>query len=109
MLKPLKNNVLIQFLDETQGPKGKFVERGSKFLIIPALDSNQHGVPRWAKVVAVGPEADGVAVGDFALVEPMQWSFRTEPMEEFGNAPIWRTFDHNILMVTDDESLTYQF
>jgi co-chaperonin GroES (HSP10) len=100
-LRPLKNVILFQFLDEAGGPQGKFQERTNGLIVIPKLDSNQKS-PRWGKVVAVGPDVYGVSENDFVLIEGLQWTRH----EVFEGEKIWMTNDTKVLMVTDDESLT---
>jgi hypothetical protein len=94
--------VLFQFLDETQGKAGRFVERTAGSIIIPVLDSKQHKTDRWGKVVAVGPMVDGVSPGDYVLIEALQWSFGAE----YDGQKIWRTIDTKIIVVTDDLAST---
>ena len=105
-LKPLRNNLLFTFLDTTStSNKGKFVERATKSgIVLPTLEKEQHA-PRWATVVAIGPEVDGVVPGDLILIEPLQWTIASE----FEGEKIWKTDDQKILAVTNDESATYAF
>ena len=103
-IKPLNNNILFQFLDHTGGAKGKFTDRITPSgIVIPTLDSAQK-LPRWGKVVALGPKAAeaGLSVGDFILIEALMWSFGTE----VDGVKMWKTDDSKVLMVTDDEEET---
>lgn len=104
-LRPLNNSVLFSFLDQTTGDKGKFVERSRGSIIIPVLDSAQNSTHRWVEVVAVGPKAEGVQPGDYALVEALQWTFGSE----FEGKKIWRTIDTKIIVVTNDLSATLTY
>ena len=100
-LRPLNNVILFQFLDESGGAQGKFQERTSGLIVVPKLDSNQKA-PRWGKVVALGPQVHGVNIGDFVLIEGLQWTRH----EVFEGEKVWMTNDTKVLMVTDDEELT---
>ena len=97
-LRPLGNNVMFKFLDETAGAKGGFVEKHG-MLIIPQTRSTQK-VARWGEVVALGPKAEeaGLKVGDFILIEALMW------MEgvKFEDQKIWKTDDSKVLAVTND-------
>lgn len=96
-LKPLKNNIIFKFLDETGGSKGKFTDRRTASgIVLPTLDSSQKH-PRWGQVIAVGPEAE-VSPGEFILIEALMWSFGTE----FDGEKLWKTDDTKVMMVTDD-------
>lgn len=100
-LQPLRNNIMFQFLDETSGKQGKFKDRvTSGGIVLPTLDSGQK-LPRWGRVVAVGPDAQ-VEVGEYILIEALMWSFGTE----FEGEKLWKTDDSKVLMVTTDISET---
>jgi co-chaperonin GroES (HSP10) len=103
-LKPLKNYIMFQFLDETAGSQRKLVDRkyGESGIIIPVLDSSQK-LPRWGKVLAAGPEA-GVKPGEYILVEGLQWSFGTQ----VDDIKMWKTDDEKVIMVTDDIEETHR-
>lgn len=105
-LRPLRNNVLFEFLDQTGGAQGKFTERTRSGLIIPNLQSTQKD-HRWGKVLAVGPEAetDGIKVGDFILIEALMWTNH----EVFEGEKLWKTDTSKIMCVTDDESQTVTY
>lgn len=104
-LRPLKNTVLFQFLDDTGGAKGRFSERYNGSIVIPVLNSNQNKSSRWGKVVSIGPDVQEVKVGDFILIEPLQWTNN----EVFEGEKIWKTDEGKIMLSTDDESQTYNF
>lgn len=88
---------MFQFLDETSGPKGAFTERHG-ILIIPRTTSAQK-VHRWGKVVAVGPKVDGVAPGDYILIEALMWM---EGVKLNDTEKVWKTDDTKVLVVTND-------
>jgi co-chaperonin GroES (HSP10) len=98
ILKPLRNNVMFKFLDETAGKKGAFTETSISGIIIPRTNSTQK-VSRWGQVYAAGPDADVVA-GDYILIEALMW------MEGvvYEGEKIWKTDDTKILAVTDDRA-----
>jgi co-chaperonin GroES (HSP10) len=100
-LRPLGNTILFTFLDATSGSAGKFTERTRGGLIIPQLQSTQKG-ERWGKVTHIGPDVEGIAVGEFILIEPMMWTTH----EVFEGEKVWKTNDTKVMAVTDDESLT---
>lgn len=102
-LRPLRNTILFQFLDETAGAKGRFLERTKGSIIIPVLDSAQHTTDRWGKVVSVGPDVAGVAPGEFILIKALRWTFASE----FEGQKVWKTNDDEVIVVTDDETETY--
>ena len=103
-LRPLGSTILFQFMDETSGARGEFSERTRSGLIIPRIENTQKG-ERWGRVIAVGPDVDGVLVGEFILITPLMWT----NYESFDGQKIWKTDDTKVLMVTDDESQTVPY
>lgn len=95
-LRPLGNNVMFTFLEDTVGVKGAFIDRHSMFILPPS--TNRQKVHRWAQVVAVGPKVDGLAPGDYILIEALMW------MEgvKFEGRKVWKTDDSKVLAVTND-------
>ena len=100
-IRPLHNNIMFKFLDETVGHKGAFVETYQKYgIIIPTTESTQRA-HRWAEVVAVGPKVDGVEPGDFILIESLMWM---EGVKLDGQEKVWKTDDTKVLAITNDRS-----
>jgi co-chaperonin GroES (HSP10) len=96
-VRPINNNVLFQFIEETSGSRGNFIERQlASGIIIPVLPSKQK-VHRWGKAIAVGPKAE-VQVGDYILVESLMWMEGTE----VDGVKMWKTDDSKILAITND-------
>jgi chaperonin GroES len=106
-VEPIRKVILFQFLDETGGAKGRFQERTKGNIIIPTLNTAQTTEGRWGKVTAIGPEVQGIAVGEYILVAAQKWN----AAELFGDEKIWRTADVEdvVLAVTDNISDTYKF
>lgn len=102
-LRALGSTILFTFLDDTGGAKGRFSERTKGQIIIPVLDSAQHKTARWGKVVSVGPNVVGVSPGEFILIQALQWTRAAE----FDGEKIWKTNDEQVIVVTDNEELTY--
>jgi co-chaperonin GroES (HSP10) len=98
-LHPLKNNIMFRFLDDTGGAKGKFTDRKTPSGIIIPQHDNQQKQPRWGEVLAVGPEVDGINIGDFIYIETLMWSYGTE----VDGVKMWKTDDTKVIFVTNDE------
>lgn len=96
-IRPLRNNVIFRFLEDTFGKKGAFIEKATAMgIIIPPTNTTQK-VARWGEVVAAGPDAD-VKPGDYILIEALMW------MEgvKVDDGKVWKTDDSKILAVTND-------
>lgn len=101
----LRDVVLFQFLDITEGARGRFTDRvlGSGIFIAPT--QSRQKIHRWGKVYAVGPKAaDDIKVGDFILIQAMQWM---EGVKLDSETKVWKTDPAQILLVTDDINETW--
>lgn len=96
MLKPIKNYILFQFINELSGAKRKHTDKTFSGIFIPVLDSRQN-IPRWGKVIAKGPDA-GVEVDEYILIEPLQWSFSIKVDE----VELWKTDDEKVLFTVSE-------
>jgi co-chaperonin GroES (HSP10) len=104
IVKPLGNNVMFRFLDHTGGQKGKFTDTLRSGIIMVATEASQK-VHRWGEVLAIGPKVEGLAVGDYVLIESLMWMEGTE----VDGVRMWKTDDSKILVVTNDiDSCTRQ-
>lgn len=95
-LKPLGNNVMFSFLEETGGSKGRFHERPTQAGIILVSSADNQKKHRWGRVVASGPKAE-VGPGDYILIESLMWMEGTV----VDGVKVWKTDDTKILAVTD--------
>ena len=98
-VKPLGNNIIFQFLDETTGEKGAFIDRRLPSGIFIPQTVNRQKIARWGKVLATGPKVDGVQEGDYILIEALMWM---EGVKLNETEKVWKTDDSKILAVTND-------
>jgi len=104
-IKPLRNVVMFEFLDETIGAKGAFVPSSYGGRIALVAGTNTQKINRWGKVLAVGPDA-GVAVGDYVLIESLMWMEGTK----IDGVKMWKTDDTKIICsTTEREQCQNQF
>lgn len=98
-LKCLPKVVMMKFLDETGGHQGRFHGTAGSGIIVVASAAQQKK-HRWAQVMALGSdaEAEGLAVGDYILVESMMWMEANTVNGERWN----KTDASKILCVTND-------
>lgn len=96
-IRPLRNVVMFEFLDETIGAKGAFVPSsyGSRIALVAGQSLQKSN--RWGRVLAVGPDA-GVKVNDFILIEGLMWMEGTT----IDGVKMWKTDDSKIIVSTDD-------
>lgn len=98
MLKALKNHILFKFVDPVNS-KGEFVRAKTSFGLefLSTVDDSSKA-PRWAQVVAVGPEVENVATDDFVLIPALRWTIGTKYQGE----RFWRTDETQIVVVKRD-------
>jgi hypothetical protein len=59
--------------------------------------------PRWARVYAIGPEQEDIAVGDWVLVSHGRWTRGVDIEDADGNKTLRRIDPNDILLVSDEE------
>jgi co-chaperonin GroES (HSP10) len=100
-LRPLKDNFIFEFTNETRD--GKFIEK-SKFgfyLTNQRLDTQM--VARWAKVIAIGDEVTDFGVGDYVLIEQGMWTTGLQ----YEGRTVWKSDQKKVCLIGEDESVTY--
>ena len=103
-LKAIGHSFLFSFVNQTVG--GRFIERNSGTIILTNQDVSQQGTyARWAKVLAVGDLVEDFVVGDFVLIESLQWTVE----HKFEDNGYWKSDDSKVIAVGVDESVTYAF
>lgn len=113
-LRPTHDGVIIDIVDRNVTQKdlgdGKvlhlisddsFVER-----VHNAMDHKHPGIrPRWARVLAVGPDTTEVQPGDLVLCDTLKWGRKFPLGRDNGQVVfIWRIEEKNILGVNTDQS-----
>jgi co-chaperonin GroES (HSP10) len=102
MLRPLGNSILFAFVDDHAG--GNFIPKTKSGILLTNQNLNEAHVPKWAKVLAIGPDVDEqIKVGLYILIEPLKWTigFKHE------NVQIWKTDDTQVMLVDDEPHFSY--
>lgn len=103
MIKPLNNSFLFVFMDDAA--QGKFIPKTKSGIILTNQNMDENRNPRWGKVIAIGPEIKDFNVGQFVLIEPLQWTIGFE----YDGIKLWKSDDKKVMCVSDDESVTYLY
>lgn len=93
MLELIKDSIIFAFEDKVVN--GNFVETSASGIYLGRDKHRAVNEPRWARVVAVGPEAYDVKRGDRILIEPTMW---TEGMVHDG-VTLWRTIEKHVIAI----------
>ena len=104
-LRPLSNNVLFVWVDEIKGNED--YQHASGLIIERKLDRTRD---RWGKVIAVGADELDIEVGDYILPEKTHEPFGANHIvKEFAdqNIEVWMTKAKDILLVSQDETVTH--
>lgn len=79
-------------------------QRTASGLYIPADNAKSSGIhPRWGQVWAVGPDQNGVEVGEWILVEHGRWTRTVEYETDTGEILELRMVDNDAILVVSDE------
>ena len=93
MLEPIKNSVVFAFEDKVIN--GRFVESTDSGIYLGKDHTRDANAPRWATVLAVGPEVDAVKNRDRILIEASQWTYGMV----YDGVSLWRTTEDKILCI----------
>lgn len=104
-MKVLGSSVMFKFLDEVSGKAGSFSERYTGQIQLVKIKDNQTKIPRWGEVTHIGESVKDVTVGDFILIEPLQW---TSGMV-VDDVKYWKTVEDRIIAITNDIKDTFNF
>lgn len=97
-IRAIKDHVLVTDMNFSE----RFTSGG---IFIPNDDMKSAGVrPRWAMVVAVGPEQQDVQVGQYILVAHGRWTRGLE-IEIGGRTATIRRVDNNDILLVSDEPM----
>ena len=72
------------------------------FVIRDATDDVKR--PRWGVVERIGPKVTQVSVGQYVLIENLQW---TNGLEYNGDK-FWKTNESKLMMVSDEKPLEFK-
>lgn len=96
-LRALKDHVLVTDMNFGQ-------RRLSSGLYLLDDDGRGAGIrPRWAKIYAIGPQQEDVAVGQWILVKHGRWTRGVVIEDETGEHTLRRVDSNDILLVQDEE------
>jgi len=80
--------------------KERFSQGG---IMLPGDDRTSSGIrPRWAEVIAVGPEQNDIKVGEWVLVAHGRWT-RGVKFDVNGEEMIVQMIDNNDILLVSDE------
>lgn len=96
-MEPIRDSILFAFEDTVR--QGMFDEVSSGGIILGKNSDSTTGSPRWAKVLAVGPDVDtnDIKIGGTVLIENLAW---TEGFEHDG-VKIWKTDVTKIMAIKE--------
>ena len=95
-LKAVKARIVVKGMEFHE----RFTEGG---ILIPGDDTKAQGIrPRWAEVIAVGPDQHDVKVGEWVLVEHGRWT-RGLKVDLDGDEETIRMIDENDILLVSDE------
>jgi co-chaperonin GroES (HSP10) len=103
-IRPIRNKILVSDLESGQ----QVLASG---LIIPDDDVTDRGIrPRWARVIAVGPECKSVLPGQYVLIEHGRWTRGSRISNRAGEDVVVRWVvdgEDHILLVADERPGNY--
>lgn len=93
MLTPTRNGLLVVFIEE-YSKSGKGFTQTTDWGFDIEGDHTNSTEPRWAKVIAKGPDAaEEIVNGQYVLIEPLMWT----PGFKHDDVNIWKTDSSKVL------------
>lgn len=92
-IKVIDDGIIFKFIEDASN-KGFDNQTSWGFVVKDKINDVKH--PRWAEALVVGPAVKHVAVGDYILVENLQWT----NMLEYKDDKFWKTNETRIIMVS---------
>lgn len=99
-LRALDTDILFEFI-ETIG-KSSFDNTTQWGFVIKDKVQDLH-TPRWGKVLSIGPAVTEVKVGNYILVENLQWTSKLT----HGDADFWKTRESKVMLVSNDRPTNF--
>jgi co-chaperonin GroES (HSP10) len=96
-LKAINDKIIFVFLQDIEG--GMFRERTLSGIEIIERAEKQIDKARWGKVIKVGKSVTEISVGQYILVDKLQWTTHLLYKDE----KFWMTDEKSVLAVSDLE------
>lgn len=94
-VKPIEDGIIFKFLESITNKA--FDNNTSWGFVITERLADPHS-PRWVEVLAVGPKTHEVKVGDYVLVENLQWTAALD----YAGEKFWKTNESRVIMVSEE-------
>ncbi len=90
----LKDGIIFKFLEEITN---KAFENKTDWGFMVNDRTNDPKQPRWGEILVVGPTVEHVKVGDYVLIENLQW---TSALHYKGDK-FWKTNESRVMLVSE--------
>lgn len=92
-LKPIKNTILFQFNDPVN-TKGQFEAAATESgILLQGSFDDSAKTPRWATVIAVGPDCKYIQIGQEILLPALRWT----PVIKHNGSNYWKTDEKEVV------------
>lgn len=94
-IKVLADGIIFKFVEDISN---KAFQNKTDWGFIVKDRENDVKHPRWGQALVVGPTTKHVKVGDYILIENLQWTNGLTYMEE----KFWKTNESKVIMVSEE-------
>ncbi len=96
--RPLKDNVFVSDLES-----GPTVTAGG--IIRPDDNMSERGIrPRWGRVFAIGPDVEGISVGEWVYIEHARWTNAIDLELSSGKTRVWKVeWPKSVLLASPED------
>lgn len=92
-IKAIEDGIIFKFIEDIAS---KTFENKTDWGFIIKDKMNDVKRPRWGQALVVGPKVKHVAVGDYILIENLQWTNRLDYKDD----KFWKTNESKVIMVS---------
>lgn len=101
---PLNADILFDFVDDVND--GSLISKTKSGLALAKdFNYNEQKDPRWAKVLACGPDVkdNSIKVDEYILIEPLMWTIGVKHKGQ----EVWKTDESKVMATSTEELYRY--
>lgn len=93
---PIERGILFKFIEDIEN---KTFSNKTNAGIVIKDKFNDMQRPRWGKILVVGPQVTKLTVGDYVLIENLQWTTALRYKDD----TFWKTNEDKVMMVSKNK------
>ena len=92
----IEDGIIFKFVEDIAN---KAFEKKTEWGFVVKDKTNDVKQPRWGQALVVGPKVKHVKVGDYVLIENLQWTNGLD----YKNDKFWKTNESKVMLVSEEQ------